>query len=114
LWWTNASQDGHRVHCASTAVLGAVAVSDDKGRVESTVLSARGLEHVLDVAARGSASPAAAEDLHHNVREQVRRAAVPVDARRVDGEVERAAPALAAQLRLDHPVARVHLLLGLV
>ena len=57
----------------------------------------------------GSLPLGLAEDLRDHVGEDVGRAAGAVDARGVDGQVERASPVLAAKLDLDQAVERIHL-----
>lgn len=78
------------------------------------MLLARRGKRVLYVAPGGSRTVAGAEHLRNDVREDVGRPAEAVDPGDVDGEVERGSPALAAQLRLDHAVHGVYLVVGLV
>ena len=78
------------------------------------MLVARGGEGVIDVTARRRRAVTGAEDLRDDIREDVGRAAEAIDAGRVDGEVEGDTPALTPQLRLDHPVYGIDLVIGLV
>src|SRR6266545_1073719 len=82
--------------------------------METAVLGAGAGERVLDLGLFRRRPVSLAEDLGDDEGEDVGRPSEPVDPRRVDREVERAPPALPAELDLDQAVVGIDLVLGVV
>src|SRR5438094_2715083 len=110
-----ASHDGHLVHWTGSAVFAGVSTLEAMVlRVESSVFGLGCSQGLVDLGATRCGAIGFSEDLCDDECEQVGRASVPVDACRLDPEIERAAPLLALDLGLDHPVVGIDLVLRLV
>jgi hypothetical protein len=78
------------------------------------MLGAAAGESLVHLLAAWCRTVSLAEDLCNDEGEHIGRAAEPVNARRIDREVERPAEATGAKFRLDHAVIGVDLVLGLL
>src|SRR5262245_34761881 len=82
--------------------------------MQSPMLEPRIGECALDLLTRGGLPVGLTEHLRDDEGEHISRPAEPIDASRLDREIESPAPALTTGLDLDQRVQVIHLVLGIV